>query len=458
MSPNPPTPTSTDRRFRRGLIAVIVALVVVAGSLGAVSVLQGPKIEGSQLNPAALAAGPGQQLRLIANQAIAPVSDRQVSVFPPATVTAQSQGDVIIIRFGGALNYATEYTVTVKGVTSSRGGAAATLRQTFRTPAFSFDYLVRGADDDKIVKATVGTVKRTVVYEAPHIEDFVPIAGALVLVSDADGGGNQIDIVQPGQPQAETLALPDVGTVNAITAVGTTILFTLTSLTANPVPKYNENLFKVDLTANHLPTAVLGIDKQPLHVNAWRAIPGTTSVLLDDIGDVLRYDPTATTPPTFVASYPDLGGLSPDAALLGVTNPSGPYVLDLATAKTVFVPGSPIKGAASTFVEDVLPLTTKLTLERVAVPAKRDFKVVIASDDGTTGKILYQPQGDNPGILSYTATSNGRYLIVESIPDTTNPVSDGAVTNPRPKSVIIDVIELDSGLVDTEVAGFDPRW
>ena len=450
-------------RFRRGLIVTLAALVVACASLGAVSILQGPKLEGQQIDTSTAVGAPGGQLRLVVNQAIAAVTARDVSVVPAVPLTVQSQGSVIAITFHAALDYDTNYRVSVKGVTSPRGGADSTLRAEVHTPPFGFDYLVRGPQTDRIIHATVGTTTRKVLYESPGIQDFVPLDGAMIVVRDDGHGGSQIDIVQLHGTHVETLTLPDAGAVDAITVVGTDILYTLTSTDAEPVPKYDQNLFKVDLQAQHLSTPVKGLDGNQLTIDAWQPIPGTNTLMLHGLdGALMRYDPNATTAPVPFAYVPIMGQLSPDQKRIGTVDAFGPNSLELGSGASTRLTPAAIDGSVP-YADLATPLDAAHTLLRLAVVRGSSFtqELVLNTSAGgqpTTTKKLYQPPGKEPGIEDFRITSNGRYLVVEFLPNQIDIVPDGATVNRQPTSVTLDIVDAKTGAVDAEVAGFDARW
>ncbi len=444
-------------------MATLVALVVACGSLGAASILQGPKLEGAQIDSAAAAAAPGQQLRLVVNQAVAPITASEVKIVPAVPIAVQSQGSVIAITLRGALDYNTAYRVSVAGVTSPRGGARATLRTEIHTPQFGFDYLVRGPTADRILHATVGSAKRTVVYESPGIQDFVPLDGAMVVVRGDGHHGSQIDILEVHGTHSETLTLPDAGAVNAITVVGTDILYTFTSTEADPVPKYYENLFKVDLQAQHDSVPVKGLDGKPLTIDAWQPIPGTGSLILHGLDtSLLRYDPSSTTPPVPFAYAAIMGGLSPDQKRIGTVDPIGPSSLLISSGTSTRLTPAPIDGEVP-YADLPLPLDASRTLMRLAIVHAGTFtqRIVVNTavpPTSNTTKKLYQPSGSAPEIENYRMTSNGRYLVVEFEPNLLDARPDGSDVNRRPAGITTDVVDARTGRVELEVAGFDARW
>ena len=457
-----PSQTAPDpHRFRRGLIATLAALLIACGSLGAASILQGPKLEGAQLDATAAAAAPGQQLRLIVNQAVAAVTREHVSVVPAVPVTVQSQGSVIAITFRDALDYSTDYHIVVTGVTSSRGGAAATLRTEVHTPGFGFDYLVRGSGSgsgsDRIVHAEVGSTDRTEIFSAPGIQDFVPLDGALVVVRDDGQRTSRIDIVQVNGGNVETLTLPDTGAVDAITAVGTNLLYTLTSVGSDPIPRFDQTLFRVDLQGQHSSVPVKGLDGKPLTIDAWQPIPGTGSVLLHGVDEgLLRYDPTATTPPVPFAYVPIMGGLSPDQKRLGTVDAFGANSLELSSGTSTRINPAPIDRKAP-YADLPTPIDATHAILRLAIPHGGRFTPEIVLNSATSHE-LYSPVGSAPQIHGYRLTSNGRYLIVEFEPDYLRSQPDGSLVNRQPVSITTDVVDVRTGATVLEVAGFDARW
>jgi hypothetical protein len=441
----------------------VAALVIACGSLGAASILQGPKLEGAQIDAAAAATAPGQQLRLVVNQAVAAIKPSEVHIVPSVPITVQSQGSVIAITLHRALDYDTSYRISVSDVNSVRGGPGATLRTEIRTPPFGFDFLVRGSTTDRIIHATVGSTRRTVLYESPGIQDFVPLDGAMIVVRDDGQRGSRIDIVELHGVHSETLTLPDAGAVDAITVVGTDILYTFSSTEANPIPKYDHTLFKADLQAKHDSVPVMGLDGKPLTIDAWQPIPGTESLILHGIDTSLqRFDPTSTTPPVPFAYAAIMGGLSPDQKRIGTVDPIGPSSLLIASGTATRLSPAPVEGDVP-YADLPLPIDATHTLLRLAISHAGTFTQQIAmntanSNKPTTTKKLYQPSGSAPEIENYRMTSNGRYLVVEFQPNQLDAVPDGSPVNRRPVSITTDIVDTTTGLTDLEVAGFDARW
>ena len=452
----------SPRRFRRGLIATLAALAVVCATLGAASILQGPKLQGAQLDAAAAAGGPGQQLRLVVNQAVAPVTAADVTVIPAVPVTVQSQGSVIAITFHSALDYATDYRVAVAHVTSPRGGATAVLHTLVKTPAFGFDYLVRGTTTDRIIHATVGSPTRSVLYEAPGIQNFVPLDGAMVIVRDDGNHGSQIDIVQLHGANVETLTLPDSGTVNAITVAGTDILYTFTSTRADPIPQYYQTLFKVDLQAQHTSVPVNGLDGKPLIIDSWQPVPGTGTLLLHGIDEsLLRYDPASPTPPVPFGYVPIMGGLSPDQKRLGTVDAFGANSLEISSGTSTPINAAAIDGNVP-YADVPTPIDGAHAILRLAIEHDGTFTPEIALNTTASGVItskkLYRPSGTTPQIHNYRLTANGRYLVVEFEPDYLHSTPDGSYANRQPTSVTTDIVDVTTGATVLEVAGFGARW
>ena len=117
------SPTSSDVApapevgFRRLLGLVIAVLVVLCGGLFALTALQGPRLSSVSAD---VAAGAPQQLRFVANQAVASVAVDQVRVEPATPVTVAVSGKVITVQFSSQLHYGEHYTVAVDGVRERR--------------------------------------------------------------------------------------------------------------------------------------------------------------------------------------------------------------------------------------------------------------------------------------------------------------------------------------------------
>ncbi|MDQ1606548.1 MAG: hypothetical protein QOJ18_915, partial [Microbacteriaceae bacterium] len=207
--------------FRRAFAATVVTLVVLCSVFLALGYLQGAKLSSGQVDPATVVAQSGQQLRLFANQSVAPVTTGQVSVTPATRVTASSQGADISVQFADRLDYGTTYTVTIKNVRSIYGQRSSTFRYSFSTAAANLYFLDRaapGAADplDTIVQTGVAGRSQKVVYSARHIQSFAPFPGALAVVTLNDDNTSTLSLVSLKGAGVEPVLLPTTGVIDNV--------------------------------------------------------------------------------------------------------------------------------------------------------------------------------------------------------------------------------------------------
>ncbi|MDF2920179.1 MAG: hypothetical protein K0S70_4397, partial [Microbacterium sp.] len=136
-----------------------------------------------------------------------------------------TSGRSIGVRFTLPLWDDTEYTVEIADVASVSGGPAATIAETFRTPAAHMFLLQRaGAPDggDLIYRTDLGGQNAVPVFSHGHIEDFRATASHLVvsvrtdddspglIVTDLDGS-NERELALPGDGFVSNLQSADRG-------------------------------------------------------------------------------------------------------------------------------------------------------------------------------------------------------------------------------------------------------
>ncbi len=461
MSPPSPTSTDADRgraRFRRTLLITVVVLAVISAGLGAASILQGPKLRGWNLDTAAATAGPGQQLRVVLNEVVAPIGATRVSITPRIPVTVQSQNNITTIRLQRALDNATRYRVELRDVRSTRGGPASTVRVEFTTPALRLTYLSRGTTTDRIMTTTVGHGPR-LLWSAPGIQSFTRVSGALVIATTTDDRQSALTLVQPGKTLTETFALPEPGRIDELTSIGNRVLFTLSSQDADGGTYYH-TLFLIDLEGSHTPAPVQGIGGQPLAIDDLEPVAGSTALLLHGIdGSVVRYDPLATPAVTPVGSFQLLGGLSPDQRRLGVNDAGGPLTLDLRSGRSTRVP-APIIDGRTGYPELSTPLTAisaiVLTSLSPAVAGRLPTSELVETSPSGS-RLIFTPAGTAPMIMGYRLTSNGQYLIVETNPDELHYDPDDSPVNFQPRAVTTVIVDVARGVAVQQFAGFDAR-
>jgi hypothetical protein len=458
-------------RFRRGLVGAIVVLALTGAGLGFASVLQGPRIQGAQVDLAAAVSAPSP-LRIVLSQAIAAVDPSDVTVTPETPVSVHSDGNVLIVRFDRALEYDTEYRVALAGVSAAAGGVSVDLSHDFRTPAFTATWLQRSSSGDSILSGSPGS-EVTTVYTAARIQDYLPLDSSALLVvtlddSDAsrativatDGSGNEEELVLPGGTP---------GHIEKLELAGTNVLYTFSSLTPNDagedtsLPTFDQTLFRLDLTGTHISEPVPGLDGDPLAVDTLIPVPGTTAALIHTrAGDVLRYDPAGDDPPALVGQYSEMIALAGDRHRLSVKDAFGPLIYDLDDGSETRIEPSPIVGTeAVPFIGDVVPVRDGRWIERAVLPNAdfTSFDSFVAIDDGTAASLLFRTIEPVGSILDYRVTPNDRYLVAEVSPGGDRfEVSDGYPAGARPRDVTTVVIDIWAGSVVAEWPGSHSRW
>jgi NADPH-dependent ferric siderophore reductase len=465
VSTNPASRIST-RRFRVGLISTISVLALACAGLATASVLQGPRIQGAQVNVAQAVVAP-TALRVVFDEAVAPVAAADVSVTPRVPVTVQNDRDVVLVTFGAALRYDTTYTVTIAGVRAAAGGVQVDVSHRIRTPAFQPTWLQRAPSGDRILTATPGGDQVTL-FTGARIQDYLVLDSAAVLVLTLDdSGATEASIVATdGSGNAEQLTLPGdaPGRIDVLERVGTDVLYTFSSLdddSSSDLPVFDDTLFRLDLSGTHISDEVAGLDGKPLSVDGVIPVPGGTDAFVHTRSeDVLRYQPTGSDPPTLVAKYQELTALTGDGRL-SVKDAFGWLAYSLADGSESRLEPAPLASGETPFVADVIPLSDGRQIERAVVP-KGDYSAFdsfIAIDDGSRSAPLYRMPDGGGSIIDYSVTPNGQYLVAEVSPGGDSfESSDGYATGDRPRDVQTIVIDVGSGEVAAQWPGSHPRW
>jgi hypothetical protein len=456
------------KRFRRGWWASAAVLVLACAGLGTASVLQGPRLQGGQIDVDAAVAGPSP-LRLVIDEAVADLDEGQVSVSPEVPFTVQTDGSVVLLRFQSALDYDITYRVGLSGVAAAAGGVRADLHYEFDTPPIQATWLSRASSGDRILTGSPGEAPETL-FTGARIQDLLPLPGALLVVRLDDAGASYAEIVATdGSDNVERLMLPGGAPVRMalLTLIGTDALYTVTTLdpdaaVAAGLPAFDESLFRLDLTGTHIAEPVLAPDGRPIAADTLLPIPGSTAVLVHSrAGDVYRYDPPSGTAPTLLAGYAEMVALAADGHRLSVKDAFGPLIYDLVDGSESRIEPSPMAGGTAVpFVADVVPVAGGW-IERAVLP-NADFSAFdsfIARDDGSSTTELFRPSRKGGSVVGYAVTANERYLIAEVSPGgDTFAASDGYEADARPRDVTIVVLDLASGEVAQEWAGSHARW
>jgi len=454
--------------FRRAFVAVVVVLAVLCAVFVTLGFVQGPRFEGGQVDTDRVVAAPAQQLRLFANQPLAEVGAEQVTVEPAAAFTVSVAGDAIAVQFTDPLDYATDYSVTVDGVTNTFDDQSARFEYAFRTGSPNVYYLDRGTEGapDTIVRTGLAGTEREIVFSASEIQDFVPLGTLLVvatLTEDASGQPiSALGLVSIADGTTEVLNLPQEGTVDKLRASNSGSLFGFTFTTAgDPIDgEYSDTLMWVDVAAGRTIAPVPALDGNPMSVFNWMFVPNSTSVVaLTTDESALMVDTAVAGSALPLGQFSTLTGISADGSTLSVSDRYGAIALDLATLEQTRLPPSLYDGAVP-YGGEALALPDHSRVQTIAVIDQEvgTFSSVLVLDDGEQSRKLFQTVNDQGQIDSFSISPNNQFVAVEVVPSVGDSVRDGYAVNERSTSVTTVIINLDTGAVVRSLEGFALAW
>jgi hypothetical protein len=451
----------TFRRFRRTLAGVVAALVVLVAVFAALGATQGPKLSSAQVDTDGVVSQSGQQLRLFANQAVATVTDDQVTIVPDAPVTVSSSGDIIAVQFDQPLRYNTEYTVSVADVTSQYVDTPETLEYSFRTGSPDVYYLDRGPDTDQIIRTTLTDTARTVVYSAPKIQDYAVFDAAVAVVTADESGMNALSLVN-AQGNVESVALPGAGTVDLLRGNAATGVLGFTFTGAEPTPErtYFDTLFTIDLASTRLLTPVTGLDGEALEVLEWSFVPASTRLIAQNTDQSLLSVDTAEPRDVLpLGQYVEFDSVSTDGSTVVVADPFGPLALSLADGTTRRLDPSPLDGDTP-FGGTAQVLSDDRWLQQIAFfdETSGRFQSLVVVDDGDAARALFRTLNDAGSIERFQISPNNQYVAIETVPDVASSEADGYTVNGRSTSIATVFVDIESGAVIKSVEGFDVSW
>jgi hypothetical protein len=454
--------------FRRALAVTIAVLVVLVAALAGLNYLQGPKLSSATVDASSAVAKAGQQLRLFANQNISAVKKSQVTITPAAPFSVNSSGEIIAVQFGTRLSYDTQYRVTVKSVTSLYQDRPQTFRYSFTTAKAQFYYLDRadptaGGDQlDSIVRTGLSGGRGTVVYSAPHIQEFVVFPQLIAVATLGDDKTGSLSLVSLSGGPVEQVALPGSGTIGRLEASPDAGMLGFLFTGAGPSGSYSSDLMLVDLTGTHVVQPVLGLDSRPLGVADWQFLSGSTSFVAQTFDQtVLLIDAKKPGSSVPLGQYAELGRSSPDGKTLIVSDVFGKIAYSLADGKETRLPALPIAGAGSFGGDLELLGSGNARVQQVAVfdtSGGNSYRSYLVYEQGTTSRILFQTANGKGSIDGFSVSPNGQYVAVNVVPDVASSVSDGYFVNPKSTSITTVFIDIATGNLVRSVAGFDESW
>jgi hypothetical protein len=455
-------PTERDGgAFRRAFTWLTLALLVACAALVGVGFLQGPKLADVQLDTAAVISRPDQQVRLFVNQPVEPVRAEQVTVTPEVPVTVTSVDDVIAVQFGALLAYDTEYTVRVDEVRGVGLPATASLEYRFSTGSPQVYLLDRGEPDDTILRTGLSGSEREVVYSAPGIQSFAVTGQVLVVATEAGDGESGLRLVSLADGAVEEIPLPEPGSIRDldVTTVGSVVGVTFVPTERSDDALGGRQLLLLDLEAGRAFSSVTGIDGEPLQATDWLFVPGRAALVAQTIEQtLLLVDAAPGSIPTPLGRVAEIVRFSRDGSTLAARDALGGVLIDLTDGSQTRLDPSLIEGGLP-FLGLVEPLGDGSLLEKAALEATDGrFIVVIAIDDGETGRILYTTPDLAGSIEDFTVSPNGQFAAIEIVPVIADSVSDGYSVNPRATSITTVIMNIATGEIVRSIEGFGLRW
>ncbi|MBF4638612.1 hypothetical protein [Clavibacter michiganensis] len=454
---------ASPRAFRRAFTAVILVLVLACGGLLAVAGSQGPRLVRTDVDPLAVVQQSRQRLVLAANRPIQPVDVSRIRMEPGADFTVDTQADRIIIDFTRPLAYDAAYTVSIDGVQGVGGGPTSDLATSFHTGDPGMYVLVRGGEQqaDRILRQSVaggGQGASDEVFEATKIQEYAVVGQSLVVATLQDDGTNGLVIAGLDGSGQVDLPLPGRGTLQDLHAeeTGTTIGFRFTSTDGGA---YDDTLMVDDVGAGATPAPVLGLDGQAISAQAWGFVLGRPQLVAHgQDGDLYLVTVDGSSPIVPLGRHGTLGPFSADGTRLAVTDPGSTTEIDLRTAQQTTLPtetgGADLQyDGAISFVpgDDGAVLRVRTALDPATGTATQRLVVV---RDGTASDV-YVPADPATRITGLSVTPNGRFALLETVPDPARGASDDYPRAPRDTSVTTLLVELATGTVTRSVAGFE---
>ena len=461
ISAPPPEASNSIQSFRRTFAWTMGALVVLCGIFLSLGYLQGPKLSSAQVDEDAVITSSDQILRLFANQAIAAVDPASVSVEPAADAVASSEGDLISVQFNQALDYNTEYTVSVEGVTTLAGGPESTLTYSFTTGEPELFYLDRGQPNDEIIRTGLTSQERTVVFAGEGIQEFVPVGDVVAFTTAAADRTGTLMLANPDTGVTERVLLPEEGEVADLDATrsGSLLGFTISSNDPGPIPTVSHTLYTVDLDRGRDVVAVNDLDGEPMRVTGWQFVPGTTEIVAVTTESTLVRVDITTGLIVPLGGYFNFDRVSADGSTAIVSDTTGSAAVTLADGTEVRLQPSRIDGEQPFIGQTDADADGNLVAKMVLVgETGASFSSVLAFDNGEESRILYQTVGDKGAILDFEVSANNQFVAVEVQPNVATLDTDNYVMNPRPQSVTTYLVEIATGAVTRSVEGFGAVW
>ncbi|WP_144793646.1 Ig-like domain-containing protein [Microbacterium paludicola] len=455
--PAPPAQEPDTRRFLWTILAVVGILAVVVAGLSIVSLLQGPRIDQVQADPAEAIQVSGSRVILTANQSLDDVDASQVTVEPAVPFTVDAAGRSIGIRFTVPLDDATEYTVKVADVTGAGGGPSSDLTTRFTTPSSQIFLLNRSEEDDTIFRTDLSGERAVPIFTHPRINDYRATSTSLVVAVENTDGSRILVMDLDGKNTTE-LPLPGDGYVSSVQVSerGGLVGYTYSDKEITADSGRASVLVTQPLSGEGEPE-IIEVGGEQASIAEWQFVPDSAAVLFIDFSGALSLDDRAG----------DAGSQNLGLAmrLLGVSR--GTYTaivergdqsiveLDLADgSETPLAASDPDYGAA-TSISPYPGGTLRHIVARDDAGLPTGQAIIRVDDDGAATPLLEVESGN--AILQACASPSGQYAAVTVAPKLTeNPYDDMLV--PLPTTLETHLFDLRNGDELVALTGFDVSW
>jgi len=452
------TPARRSRRFGLALAAVLGILVLAGAGLGAVSLLQGPRITDVQVDPQHAIESSGSRVILTANQSLAAIDDAQVTVDPAVPFTVDAAGRGVGIRFTVPLDDDTTYTVKVSDVTGQGGGPSADLVHSFTTPASSIFLLRRAVDgNDTIFRTDLSGEQAVPVFTAEKIDDFRATSDRLVVAVEEKDLSKLLVMDRDGGEQRE-LKLPGTGYVGGIQVSerGGLVGYTYSDRDLSDTEGRASVLVMQSLAGGDEPQiAEVGGDEA--NILSWQFVPDSSAALFIDFDGALSLiDRSTDAGVQSLGLATNIQGVSRGTYTAIVERLDGSVVeLNLTDGSEEPLPASePDYGVASSIVPFPGGTLRHVTArDDSGMPIGQ--AIIRVDDDGVATPLV--DVGSDASILQACASPSGQYAAVAIAPNLADNPYDQMLL-PLPRNVETHLIDLRSGKEMVALTGFDASW
>jgi hypothetical protein len=423
--------TPDAARFRRGFIWTVGVLGVLCATFAVLGYAQPPKLTGAAFDAASSVARADAQLRITANQALAPLRESDVTVTPAAAFSTSIEAGMITVGFDQPLRYGTDYKVVVTA-RALQSGVPAEFTRSIRTPAPPLFYLDRAGSEDRIIRTNLAGTTSEVLFKASSITDYV-IAGSLVVaVTDTPDGTSDITLISTVDGATEALRTPVPGVVDQLdgSAASTRVGFRLTGKGTQGV------LMLADLGRGRQAVPVAGPTGSPLAAIRWAFVhDGLELVAENPAGDIVISD-VITRHAQLLAQRAQLDDIATDGQSVRALVAGGEQTFQLNGAFTTITAAGGRPGAGGAFVRTSPRQALRTSTLDAEGPTLR-----------ADGHAIYTAAAGEE-IIELSATPNDQYAVVEVAP------VGRASERGAGRTVLVDV----AGGGASDVPGVMLRW